>query len=116
MINFSYLVDILLHLDNYLSILISHVGVGVYVVLFFVIFMETGFVITPFLPGDSILFAAGTLAALGSMNIYLLFLVLFIAAVLGDTVNYWIGYKIGPAVFKKDHLQSNAIRPRGLGC
>jgi membrane-associated protein len=64
--------------------------------------METGFVVTPFLPGDSILFAAGALAALGSMNIITLFLILFLAAFLGDTVNYWIGFKIGPAVFNKD--------------
>lgn len=96
------LIDIVLNLDKYLTLMVNNYGIFTYIILFIVIFMETGFVVTPFLPGDSILFAAGALAALGSMNIITLFLILFLAAFLGDTVNYWIGFKIGPAVFNKD--------------
>lgn len=91
-----------LHLDTYLNGIIQDYGPLTYAILFFIIFMETGFVVTPFLPGDSLLFAAGTFAAIGSFNVYLLFLLLFFAAVLGDTVNYWIGDKIGPKVFERD--------------
>ncbi len=97
------ILDFILHLDTYLSEIIQNYGVWTYAILFAVIFAETGFVVTPFLPGDSLLFAAGTFAALGSLNVFLLWLVLFVAAVLGDTVNYFIGSKIGPAVFEKDY-------------
>lgn len=99
------LIDFFLHLDQYLAEIIQNFGVWTYLILFAVIFAETGFVITPFLPGDSLLFAAGTLAALpGSpLNVILLWFVLFAAAVLGDTVNYWIGNKIGPRVFEQDY-------------
>ena len=102
MLNLKFLLDIFLHLDKYLSILINNFGILVYFILFFVIFMETGFVVTPFLPGDSILFAGGAFASLGSLNVIYLFLTLFLAAVCGDTVNYWIGYKVGPEIFNKD--------------
>ncbi|MFC2054154.1 DedA family protein [Chloroflexota bacterium] len=110
----SYLVDLFLHLDKHLSQIIQNFGVWTYLLLFLVIFMETGFVVTPFLPGDSLLFAAGTFAspALGSsLNIFLLWALLCAAAILGDTVNYWIGHFIGPKAFtgevrflKKDYL------------
>ncbi|MBN2421174.1 DedA family protein [Candidatus Woesearchaeota archaeon] len=104
--------DYFMHLDTNLAALIAAYGVWVYAILFFVIFLETGFVVTPFLPGDSLLFAAGAFAAIGSFNIAYLFLLLGLAAILGDTINYWIGHFIGPKVFKskksllfnKEHL------------
>ncbi len=94
--------DIVLHVDEYLQNIIADYGLLTYAILFLVIFVETGLVIMPFLPGDSLLFAAGTFAALGSFDVILLFFLLFIAAILGDTVNYWIGHKIGPKVFERD--------------
>jgi membrane-associated protein len=93
------IVDLFLHLDEYLNIVIQDYGIWTYALLFVVIFIETGLVVTPFLPGDSLLFAAGTFAALGSLNIYILWGILFLAAVLGDTANYWIGHKLGLAIF-----------------
>jgi membrane-associated protein len=105
-------VDLFLHLDKHLADIIDKFGIWTYAILFLVIFMETGFVVTPFLPGDSLLFAAGTFAALGSLNVGLLLLLLIVAAILGDTVNYWIGHYMGPRVFeenirfiKKEHLE-----------
>ena len=93
------MLDIFLHLDKYLSGIITQYGTWTYAMLFFVIFMETGFVITPFLPGDSLLFAAGTFAALGSLNVWLLLTLLMIAAVGADTVNYWIGHFLGDRAY-----------------
>jgi len=106
------LINYFLHLDKYLGLFIERFGIFSYAFLFLIIFMETGFVVTPFLPGDSLIFASGTLSALGHFDILTLYVVLVIAAVLGDTVNYWIGHKIGPKIFeidsrfiKKKHLE-----------
>jgi membrane-associated protein len=96
------IIDIIIHLDRYLSVMIQQFGAWTYLVLFLIIFMETGFVVTPFLPGDSLLFAAGAFAALGVLDPVLLLIVLSIAAVLGDTANYWIGHYLGPRVFKEE--------------
>ena len=96
------IVDIALHLDRYLSGIIQQYGVWTYAILFLVIFVETGFVVMPFLPGDSLLFAAGTFAALKALDVRLLILLLSAAAIIGDTVNYWIGHHVGPKVFCKE--------------
>lgn len=95
----NFLIDFVLHMDVHLNEIISNYGTWTYGILAGVIFMETGFVVTPFLPGDSLLFAAGTFAALGSLNPFLLFGLLATAAVLGDTVNYHIGQYIGERAF-----------------
>ena len=109
----KFIIDIILHMDKVLPQVIQTFGIWTYVLLFLVILMETGFVVTPFLPGDSLLFAAGAIAAAASheLNVFVLWLTLFIAAFLGDTANYWIGHYIGPRAFsgeirflKKEHL------------
>lgn len=94
-----FLIDLFLHLDEHMANIINQYGAWTYAILFMVVFMETGFVITPFLPGDSLLFAAGTFAALGSMNVWLLVVLLIIAAIAGDTVNYWIGHYLGDRAY-----------------
>ena len=103
------LIDLFLHLDQYLDTVIRQYGVWTYGILFAVIFVETGLVIMPFLPGDSLLFAAGTFAALGSLNVWYIAGLLMIAAVLGDTVNYSIGQYLGDRAYnikwiKKEYL------------
>jgi membrane-associated protein len=96
------ILDIALHLDRYLSAIIQQYGLWTYAILFAVIFIETGFVVMPFLPGDSLLFAAGTFAALGALKVGWLIALLAAAAIIGDTVNYWIGHFLGPKVFSKE--------------
>lgn len=99
------LIDIFLHLDRHLSFVIQNYGAWTYLVLFLIIFCETGLVVTPLLPGDSLLFAAGTFAAAGAMKVEWLFLLLSFAAIAGNTVNYLIGYRVGPKVFHKDNVR-----------
>lgn len=105
------LINIFLHLDQFLGNNFASYGAWTYAILFVVIFMETGLVVTPFLPGDSLLFAAGAFASLGMINIFILTGLLMVAAVGGDTVNYWIGHRIGVKVYtsnsrwiKKEYL------------
>ncbi len=96
------LVELFLHLDKHLGELTAQYGTFTYAILFFVIFAETGFVFTPFLPGDSLLFAIGTLTALGSLNVYFCFLLVVVAALSGDNMNYWIGHFLGAKILKKN--------------
>src|SRR3990170_4643559 len=100
---FTYVIDLILHLDRHLASLIESYGLWTYLILFLIVFAETGLVVTPILPGDSLLFAAGTFAGRGSLNPLFLFAILSAAAILGDTVNYWVGKYLG------EHL----IRGRG---
>lgn len=97
----GYFIEFVLHLDKHLNDLVSNYGVWVYAILFLIIFTETGLVIMPFLPGDSLLFALGAVAATGGLNPHLLVILLITAAILGDTLNYWIGYHLGPQVFSQ---------------
>jgi membrane-associated protein len=98
------LVDFILHIDVHLAEIIAKYGTGTYAILVGIIFVETGLVVMPFLPGDSLLFAAGAFAARPEtgLNVHFMAVILFAAAVVGDTVNYWIGARIGPAVFRRD--------------
>lgn len=106
------LADIALHLDKYLEIIILSYSSWVYIIVFIIIFMETGFVVTPFFPGDSLLFACGAFAAMGMLGFYETFFIILIAAVLGDTANYHIGKFFGdklfekyPRIFKKEYIE-----------
>lgn len=98
------LIDFILHIDAHLVEIARDYGVWTYAVLFLIIFAETGLVVTPFLPGDSLLFATGALCARAEsgLNVHTMAFLLFVAAVIGDTLNYWIGAKLGPAVFKRE--------------
>jgi len=98
----SGLLDLVLHLDQHLRELALNYGVWIYAVLFAIIFLETGLVVTPFLPGDSLLFVAGTVAAAGDLNIHFMVALLIVAAIVGDSVNYAIGHYLGPRVFRFD--------------
>jgi membrane-associated protein len=107
----SFAIDFLLHMDEYLDVIIQSTGIWTYLILFLVIFIETGLVVTPFLPGDSLLFATGALAATTILDPVVCFFLLATAAIVGDTVNYSIGHYIGPRVFsmnvrwlKKEYL------------
>ena len=109
---FSSLLEYFLHIDEKLTALIAAYGGWTYGILFLVLFCETGLVITPFLPGDSLLFAAGAFAAQGSLNILVLFVLLLAAAILGDSMNYWVGHRLGERIFtdrsrvlKKSYLE-----------
>ncbi len=94
--------DLFLHIDEHLSTLIQMFGAWTYVILFAIIFTETGVVIMPFLPGDSLIFAVGTFAAMDALNIWILWALFVAAAILGDTMNYWIGHQLGPKVFREN--------------
>ena len=97
-----YFIDIFIHLDKHLSLLIQHFGGWAYLIVFLVIFCETGLVVTPILPGDSLLFGLGAFAAIGAFHVEWLFILLSIAAIAGDTVNYTIGHYVGPRVFDRE--------------
>ena len=105
-------VDLVLHLDQHLALLIQNYGTWIYLILFLIIFCETGLVIAPFLPGDSLLFVAGTMAATGAMDVHTLFALLVVAAFSGDNTNYWIGRFVGPRVFKRQ--RSRLLNPAHL--
>ena len=98
----KYLIDFILHLDTHLVELVSRYGTFSYGILFAIIFCETGLVVTPILPGDSLLFAIGALSAKGALNIYTITILLMLAAIIGDSTNYWIGYFVGPKVFRSE--------------
>jgi membrane-associated protein len=97
--------DIFMHLDKHLAVVINNYGVWTYLILFLIIFCETGLVITPILPGDSLLFAAGALASTSSLDVGILFALLSFAAIAGNTTNYWIGHAIGPKIFDKQNVR-----------
>lgn len=98
----NQLIDFILHIDSHLSELVATYGILIYIILFLILFCETGLVIAPFLPGDSLLFAAGTMAATGNMNLFVLCLICILGAVLGNQVNFTIGKYFGPRIFEKD--------------
>jgi membrane-associated protein len=98
----KYLIDFILHLDVHLVDLVTKYGAWTYGILFLIIFCETGLVVMPILPGDSLLFAVGALAAKGGLNVFTVFVLLSIAAIIGDTVNYWVGKIVGPRVFSSE--------------
>ncbi|MEW6079992.1 MAG: DedA family protein [Thermodesulfobacteriota bacterium] len=98
-------VDFLLHIDRHLGEIIRNYGAISYVILFLIVFCETGLVVTPFLPGDSLLFAAGSFAAIGAFDVVWLLVIISAAAILGDTVNYWIGRAAGPRVFYSENVR-----------
>jgi len=100
-----YFVDIFLHLDKYLGDVIEKYDQWTFLILFLVLYCETGLVVTPFLPGDSLLFAAGTFAGLGRLNLAALMLVLGLAPIMGDSTNYWIGRYIGPKILRKENVR-----------
>jgi len=101
----TFFIDFVLHLDKNLGQIIQTYGLWTYLILFVIIFVETGLVVTPILPGDSLLFAAGAFAAIGSLDLVVLIVLLAAAAIAGDTVNYWIGHYVGPRVFTQENVR-----------
>jgi membrane-associated protein len=97
--------DFIMHIDVHLSVIIQNYGLWTYLILFIIIFWETGVVIFPFVPGDSLLFAVGAFSAIGALNVWWVLLLLASAAIIGDTVNYWIGHFIGPKIFHKENVR-----------
>lgn len=98
----TWFIDLVLNLDHHLQLLVANYGGWIYLILFLIIFCETGLVVTPFLPGDSLLFVAGAVAAGGGMDIHTLFAVLALASFMGDNTNYWIGRYAGPRIFRRE--------------
>ena len=101
------MIDFILHIDVHLGQIIATYGVLTYAILFLIIFVETGLVFVPFLPGDSLLFAAGAFSAIGSLNVLFVWILLIIAAILGDTVNYWIGHFFGERLIANPKVTIN---------
>ena len=103
----KFIIDFIIHIDIHLGAIITQYGAWTYLILFLIIFCETGLVVTPFLPGDSLLFAAGALCAMAGspLDITTMVILLCIAAILGDTVNYWIGHKVGPDFLKRSRIK-----------
>jgi membrane-associated protein len=101
----EFLIDFILNIDKHLDLLIRQYGFWIYLIVFIIIFCETGLVVTPFLPGDSLLFALGALTATGSLDFAITYAVISIAAILGNIVNYQIGYAVGPKIFFKDNVR-----------
>lgn len=96
------LFNFIIHIDHHLSQLITHYGSFIYLILFLIVFCETGLIVMPFLPGDSLVFAAGALAARGQLNIHFIIIIFIVAALCGDNVNYWIGRRVGPTIFQRE--------------
>ncbi len=111
---FLHAIEFVLHIDKHLNRLIESFGIGSYAILFLIVFCETGLVVTPFLPGDSLLFTAGALSATGSLNIIALLIVLSVAAILGDSVNYSIGMRLGKNVYRTERLFGLPIKRQHL--
>src|SRR5215471_10949315 len=108
----SRLIDLFLHLDKHLNDVIGQYGGWTYLILFAIVFCETGLVVTPILPGDSLLFAAGAFAAAGSLSFWMLLALLMVAAILGDTVNYWVGYFFGQRLLNAKRFR--VVKPQHL--
>ncbi|HCE07516.1 MAG TPA: hypothetical protein DEQ40_02735, partial [Oxalobacteraceae bacterium] len=110
--DFMQFLDLILHVDKYLGTVIAQYGTMVYIVLFAIVFCETGLVVVPFLPGDTLLFIGGAFCASGAMNVWILIALLITAAVTGNTLNYWIGSLIGHKVFTHNYrwLDQAALR------
>ena len=105
------MIEFILHIDKHLDAIISSYGSWTYAILFLIVFCETGLVVTPLLPGDSLLFAAGALSATTSLNVHLIVILLIAAAILGDTVNYHIGLFMGPKVLDRPNSKIFSIKP-----